>query len=137
METTLPALFAAGSTPVLHRRTSRLTGRFLPGRKVYFSESAKSCRSIVSSTAKASASSGVVSPQNGTLKKNSEIGTITKHYEDSEVKSLSLKDYFEQSEYLFRSDGGPPRWFSPLECASRLNNSPLLLSLPGSINFFS
>ncbi|CAK7328372.1 unnamed protein product [Dovyalis caffra] len=28
-------------------------------------------------------------------------------------------------------DGGPPRWFSPLECGSRSDNSPLLLFLPG------
>ncbi|KAI3670136.1 hypothetical protein L6452_41789 [Arctium lappa] len=33
---------------------------------------------------------------------------------------------------MMKSDGGPPRWFSPLDYyASRLNNSPLLLSLPG------
>ncbi|XP_021643918.2 phytyl ester synthase 2, chloroplastic isoform X2 [Hevea brasiliensis] len=43
----------------------------------------------------------------------------------------SLKDYFEESKDLIRSDGGPPRWFSPLECRSRLDNSPLLLYLPG------
>nr|AZM65208.1 diacylglycerol acyltransferase 9 [Vitellaria paradoxa] len=29
------------------------------------------------------------------------------------------------------NDGGPPRWFSPLECGSRLKDSPLLLFLPG------
>lgn len=44
---------------------------------------------------------------------------------------MSLKDFFEQAKDLIKSDGGPPRWFSPLECGSRLNNSPLLLFLPG------
>lgn len=29
------------------------------------------------------------------------------------------------------SDGGPPRWFSPLECAAPIKDSPLLLYLPG------
>lgn len=48
-----------------------------------------------------------------------------------EVERRSLKDYFEQSKDLIRSDGGPPRWFSPLECGTRLENSPLLLYLPG------
>ncbi|XP_024021158.1 acyltransferase-like protein At3g26840, chloroplastic [Morus notabilis] len=46
----------------------------------------------------------------------------------------SVKDYLEQTKDLVRSvDGGPPRWFSPLDCAafSRLNDSPLLLFLPG------
>lgn len=48
-----------------------------------------------------------------------------------EVGRANLKDYFEQSKDLIKSDGGPPRWFSPLECGSRLENSPLLLFLPG------
>ncbi|XP_050232842.1 phytyl ester synthase 2, chloroplastic-like [Mercurialis annua] len=47
----------------------------------------------------------------------------------------SLKDYFEESKCFNRSEGGgcggPPRWFSPLECSSRLEDSPLLLYLPG------
>ncbi|KAG6793294.1 hypothetical protein NC652_003325 [Populus alba x Populus x berolinensis] len=47
----------------------------------------------------------------------------------------SLEDYFEDSKnFIAKSDGGgggPPRWFSPLECGSRLDNSPLLLFLPG------
>ncbi|KAG4912584.1 hypothetical protein JHK86_053017 [Glycine max] len=41
------------------------------------------------------------------------------------------KEYLEQSKELIEPDGGPPRWFSPLECASRLDYSPLLLFLPG------
>lgn len=49
---------------------------------------------------------------------------------------LTLKDYFDQSaEFIRRSDGGPPRWFSPLECGVRLENSPLLLYLPGQLSF--
>ncbi|KAL3653878.1 hypothetical protein CASFOL_003559 [Castilleja foliolosa] len=44
---------------------------------------------------------------------------------------LTLEDYFEQSgELVSRSDGGPPRWFSPLTGGSRSENSPVLLSLP-------
>ena len=59
---------------------------------------------------------------------------VTKRFEDvdvSEVERPSLQDYFEQSKDFVRSDGGPPRWFSPLECRTRLENSPLLLFLPG------
>jgi hypothetical protein len=52
----------------------------------------------------------------------------------------SLEDYFEESKnFIAKSDGGgggPPRWFSPLECGSRLDNSPLLLFLPGQ-SFFA
>ncbi|GER46819.1 esterase/lipase/thioesterase family protein [Striga asiatica] len=45
---------------------------------------------------------------------------------------LTSKDYFEQSaELISRSDGGPPRWFSPLTDGQRPGNCPVLLSLPG------
>ncbi|XP_044501963.1 acyltransferase-like protein At1g54570, chloroplastic isoform X4 [Mangifera indica] len=43
----------------------------------------------------------------------------------------SLKDFFDESKDFIKSDGGPPRWFSPLECGSRSYGSPLLLFLPG------
>lgn len=57
--------------------------------------------------------------------------------EDPESRR-SVKDYLEHTRDLVRSvDGGPPRWFSPLDCAasSRLNDSPLLLFLPGLLFF--
>lgn len=76
-------------------------------------------------------------PESGKFEKRSEAELIPKHLDDSDeakVERLSLKDYFEQSKELIRPDGGPPRWFSPLECGSRLDGSPLLLFLPG---FFS
>jgi len=45
------------------------------------------------------------------------------------------KVYFEQSKELIEADSGPPRWFSPLECSSQWDNSPLMLFLPGQ-SFF-
>lgn len=52
---------------------------------------------------------------------------------ETEDRQSTLRDYFEQSQGLIsRSDGGPPRWFSPLECRSRVKDSPLLLYLPGN-----
>lgn len=41
------------------------------------------------------------------------------------------KEYFEQAKELIETDDGPPRWFSPLECSSQWDNSPLMLFLPG------
>ncbi|KAE8697432.1 putative Esterase/lipase/thioesterase family protein [Hibiscus syriacus] len=42
-----------------------------------------------------------------------------------------LKDYFEECKEMIRSDGGPPRWFSPLECSSSTSpDCPLHLFLP-------
>ncbi|KAK1423226.1 hypothetical protein QVD17_18523 [Tagetes erecta] len=55
--------------------------------------------------------------------------TTSKHHQ---VQAATLHDYFQQSTYLLtKPDNGPPRWFSPLECASRFKDSPLLLTLPG------
>ncbi|KAK6267101.1 hypothetical protein QUC31_017938 [Theobroma cacao] len=51
--------------------------------------------------------------------------------EMTEENRKKLKDYFEECKDLIRSDGGPPRWFSPLECGSHTPDSPLLLFLPG------
>ncbi|KAK9120175.1 hypothetical protein Scep_018268 [Stephania cephalantha] len=53
-----------------------------------------------------------------------------KDWDDSKIERLSVKDYLERSKELIRSDGGPPRWFSPLECGARWESSPLLLYLP-------
>lgn len=53
--------------------------------------------------------------------------------EDVELESgrERLRRFFAEAKDLTRTDGGPPRWFSPLECGSRLEKSPLLLYLPG------
>lgn len=46
-----------------------------------------------------------------------------------------MKDYMEWIKDMIASgsDGGPPRWFSPLECAAPMKDSPLLLYLPGDL----
>ncbi|PKI60302.1 hypothetical protein CRG98_019238 [Punica granatum] len=51
--------------------------------------------------------------------------------EGPEGEGKSLEEFFDLARDLIRPDGGPPRWFSPLECGSRLDDSPLLLYLPG------
>ncbi|XP_019089571.1 PREDICTED: acyltransferase-like protein At3g26840, chloroplastic isoform X1 [Camelina sativa] len=45
-----------------------------------------------------------------------------------------LNDFLVEARGFVRTDGGaggPPRWFSPLECGARVPDSPLLLYLPG------
>ncbi|KAK2415219.1 Esterase/lipase/thioesterase family protein [Trifolium repens] len=61
------------------------------------------------------------------------VAETVKRLEQNEEKKQrsSWKDYLEQAEELIVADGGPPRWFSPLECGSRLDKSPLMLFLPG------
>ncbi|KAI3838394.1 hypothetical protein MKX03_000638, partial [Papaver bracteatum] len=56
--------------------------------------------------------------------------------DEFEIERFSVKDYLERSVDLIKPDGGPPRWFSPIECNSsgggvRFEDSPLLLYLPG------
>ncbi|KAL8142760.1 hypothetical protein V2J09_015792 [Rumex salicifolius] len=49
-------------------------------------------------------------------------------------RKMILKDYFDEVQVLICSSSGgvsPPRWFSPLECRLQLEDSPLLLYLPG------
>ncbi|XP_018434984.1 phytyl ester synthase 2, chloroplastic-like [Raphanus sativus] len=43
----------------------------------------------------------------------------------------SLSDFLEEARDFVGDDDGPPRWFSPLECSSQAQGSPLLLFIPG------
>ncbi|CAK8542688.1 unnamed protein product [Lathyrus sativus] len=55
--------------------------------------------------------------------------------EKRKQRQSGWKEYLEQAKELIEEDGGPPRWFSPLECGSQLENSPLMLFLPGQSLF--
>jgi len=44
----------------------------------------------------------------------------------------SVEDYFAAAKEICRSDGGPPRWFCPVECGPPFKDSPTLLFLPGT-----
>ncbi|XP_010025089.2 acyltransferase-like protein At1g54570, chloroplastic [Eucalyptus grandis] len=50
---------------------------------------------------------------------------------DDAYRTKSVKDYLELARFMIRPDGGPPRWFCPVECGHPLNDSPVLLFLPG------
>ncbi|ONM32084.1 acyltransferase-like protein At1g54570, chloroplastic isoform X2 [Zea mays] len=51
---------------------------------------------------------------------------------DDGFGSVTVKDYFAAAKVLCRDDGGPPRWFSPVECGHpAVDQAPLLLFLPG------
>ncbi|XP_062153363.1 phytyl ester synthase 2, chloroplastic-like [Alnus glutinosa] len=69
----------------------------------------------------------------GRLEKREEAEPVTATMsEDPAMERGSWRDYFERSkELLSKLDGGPPRWFTPLECGPPMTNSPLLLFLPG------
>ncbi|XP_022143052.1 acyltransferase-like protein At1g54570, chloroplastic [Momordica charantia] len=52
---------------------------------------------------------------------------------DDGYGTVTVKDYFDAAkDFTQHSDGGPPRWFCPLESGSPLKGSPVLLFLPGT-----
>ncbi|KAF3785254.1 Acyltransferase-like protein [Nymphaea thermarum] len=52
--------------------------------------------------------------------------------DDTYYKTDSVKDYLDLSKDLVRPDGGPIRWFCPVECGDPVKDAPLLLFLPGT-----
>ncbi|KAG5549362.1 hypothetical protein RHGRI_014643 [Rhododendron griersonianum] len=50
---------------------------------------------------------------------------------DDGYGSKTVKDYLDNAKDMIKPDGGPPRWFCPVECGRPLKDSPVLLFLPG------
>ncbi|XP_072954045.1 phytyl ester synthase 1, chloroplastic isoform X1 [Typha angustifolia] len=57
-----------------------------------------------------------------------ELGVL---YDDG-YGGVSVKDYFDVAKEIIKDDGGPPRWFCPVECGPPIKDAPLLLFLPGT-----
>ncbi|CAO2208165.1 unnamed protein product [Urochloa humidicola] len=52
---------------------------------------------------------------------------------DDGFGGVTVKDYFAAAKAVSRDDGGPPRWFSPVECGRpAVDDAPPLLFLPGT-----
>ncbi|XP_056843565.1 phytyl ester synthase 2, chloroplastic isoform X2 [Raphanus sativus] len=73
------------------------------------------------------------------IRKNEDGAAVAKMVESpySKVETASpdlhksLSDFLEEARDFVGDDDGPPRWFSPLECSSQAQGSPLLLFIPG------
>ncbi|CAN4079059.1 unnamed protein product [Withania somnifera] len=67
------------------------------------------------------------------MSSSNKVNSLTMSNVLEEKTSLIMKDYLDWSKDMIGSvsDGGPPRWFSPLDCAAPMKDSPLLLYLPG------
>lgn len=50
---------------------------------------------------------------------------------DDGFGTVGMKDYLDSAKDMIKPDGGPPRWFCPVECGRPLEDSPVLLFLPG------
>ncbi|KAJ1283784.1 hypothetical protein BS78_03G153200 [Paspalum vaginatum] len=52
---------------------------------------------------------------------------------DDGFGGVTVKDYFAAAKAVSSDDGGPPRWFCPVDCGRpALDDAPLLLFLPGT-----
>ncbi|XP_052189416.1 phytyl ester synthase 2, chloroplastic-like isoform X2 [Diospyros lotus] len=115
--------------PLRHWRTTT-TATIKPAAKVPASGSTAARPSVPSPTESRNGS------RSGRFEMKSEVQPVVQRGDGSvalsDAECASLKDYFDMSVEMIRSnDCGPPRWFSPLECGPPSNNSPLLLYLPG------
>ncbi|XP_026384275.1 acyltransferase-like protein At1g54570, chloroplastic [Papaver somniferum] len=70
-----------------------------------------------------------------TDEKKSKVTKSSKDLEalwDDGYGTRSVQDYLDMSrEMVKETDGGPPRWFCPVECGNPIKDSPVLLFLPG------
>ncbi|CAH8266848.1 unnamed protein product [Arabidopsis lyrata] len=68
-------------------------------------------------------------------RKNKDENVVENPYSKMEMAGpdlrKSLSDFLEEARDFVGDGGGPPRWFSPLECRAQAQGSPLLLFLPG------
>ncbi|KAK7258782.1 hypothetical protein RIF29_24369 [Crotalaria pallida] len=101
---------------------------------------------VAASSSSSSSSSVVVeneTQQSGSLLRADKIINATNVSEEEEEGELAplwndgygtrtVEDYFVAAKEMNKfNDGGPPRWFCPLDCGSPLKDSPTLLFLPG------
>lgn len=64
--------------------------------------------------------------------KDKEQGGLEPMYDDG-FGGVTVKDYFAAARELSKADGGPPRWFCPVESGRpAVRDAPLLLFLPGT-----
>lgn len=58
------------------------------------------------------------------------INGLSVLYDDG-YGGVSVKDYFAAAKEIVKPDGGPPRWFCPVECGQPIKDAPVLFFLPG------
>ncbi|KAJ8529431.1 hypothetical protein K7X08_036266 [Anisodus acutangulus] len=91
----------------------------------------------VSSIEEKEKSSPIVDVENGHLastikeKSKEDIRNKLEPLWDDGYGTQTVKDYLEIGAEIIKPDGGPPRWFTPLSAGPPLEDSPLLLFLPG------
>ncbi|KAK4539071.1 hypothetical protein RGQ29_031996 [Quercus rubra] len=137
MAVTGVSFYSASLSPVIRRDFTPSVGKFSKSNPISFRRLAVSTEQTQTPTTTATPTTTTTptpTPTRRLSEKSEELGEAGVAASDDEVEQNGrvLKEYFERSkELISRSDGGPPRWFTPLECGPPLKNSPLLLFLPG------
>ncbi|KAK7826703.1 acyltransferase-like protein [Quercus suber] len=133
MAVTGVSFFPTSLSPVIRRDFTPSVEMFSKSNPISFRRLAVSTEQTQTPTPTTTATP-TPTPTRRLSEKSEELGEAGVAASDDEVEQNGrvLKEYFERSkELISRSDGGPPRWFTPLECGPPLKNSPLLLFLPG------
>ncbi|KAG0537696.1 hypothetical protein BDA96_03G171400 [Sorghum bicolor] len=116
------------------RRSCRRQARWFALRASSLEASSAAVTVAVNGTAAAGAAVEKVQEDNEGLsvKEDQDERGLEVLYDDG-FGSVTVKDYFAAAKVLCsRDDGGPPRWFSPVECGRpAVDDAPLLLFLPG------
>ena len=132
MAVTGVSTFPASLSTAVRRDLTPLVGKFSKSNPISFRRLAVSTNQTPTPTATATPIPTLTTRR--LSEKCEELGEaeVAASVDEEEKNGRVLKEYFERSkELISRSDGGPPRWFTPLECGPPLKNSPLLLFLPG------
>ncbi|XP_065620526.1 phytyl ester synthase 2, chloroplastic isoform X2 [Quercus suber] len=133
MAVTGVSIFPASLSPVIRRDFKPLVGKFSKSNSISF-------RRLAVSTGQTQTPTTTATPTTTRRlsEKSEELGEaeeVAASVDEVEQNGRVWREYFERSkELISRSDGGPPRWFTPLECGPPLKNSPLLLFLPGILS---
>ncbi|XP_022740299.1 acyltransferase-like protein At3g26840, chloroplastic isoform X3 [Durio zibethinus] len=126
------SLFLAGSSVTSASGTSRRNRCVSLSRRM--AVSTEQVTSVVAMATTSLIENGTLSERKKGRKEESELilNVYSNPDEITQETRKTLKDYFQECrDLMIGSDGGPPRWFSPLECGSHTRDSPLFLFLPG------
>ncbi|KAM4132316.1 hypothetical protein ACJW30_01G241100 [Castanea mollissima] len=130
------SIFPASLSPVIHRDFTPLVWKFSKSNSISFRRLAVSTKQTQTQTPTPTTTATPTTTRRFS-EKSEELGEaeVAASVDEVEQNGRVWREYFERSkELISRSDGGPPRWFTPLESGPPLKNSPLLLFLPGILS---
>lgn len=136
MASTGACLFPGAPSPSLRRQVTSSVRRFKSDRMRNMNRRLAASVSVEQATSSTARRTSEKREEAEGTKLEKAVAEGGNEWEEVEQDKRGWKAYFEESKELIKSDGGPPRWFSPLDGGSRFDNSPLLLFLPGQYFYY-